>query len=420
MTRSILLVCHFYPPSTGAGVHRPVAMAKYLRRMGHGVTILTTAAYGRMPEDAGDDVVRTYDLQLLQARLRGDREATGILESDVYSNRPHPLSHVLVPEALALAWAPFAVARALRLARERRFDCVVTTSPPESAHAVGYALSRRLGVPWVADVRDGWTFESYRPPWPTRAQARLDAALERRFMTSADVVTSVAPSIVDDFRRRLGANARLVPNGWDPELAQADGHGDAAELLDPARVSVLHTGRMAVVGRDPAPLVHALTELAHDEPALAARVELAFAGSLTPGERELIDSVPAPAKATALGNLPRARALALQRAADVLLVLTSGTRVQEVTGKLFEYLATGHPVVALADAHANDAGRIVRETGGGIVVPNTLDAAREALRRIAAGELPAPAPNAVAAYSYPGVAERMADAIEAAIARHEG
>src|SRR4051794_23345108 len=230
MPRSILLVCHFFPPSTGAGVHRPVTMAKYLRRMGHRVTILTTAAYGRLADDAADDVVRSWDLQLLQARLRGGSEATGILESDVYSNRPHPLSYVLVPEALALAWAPFAVARGLRLARERRFDCVVTTSPPESAHAVGYVLSRRLGLPWVADVRDGWTFESYRPPWPTRAQERLDAALERRFMTTADVVTSVAPSIVDDFRRRLGASARLVPNGWDPELAQADGNGDAAEL----------------------------------------------------------------------------------------------------------------------------------------------------------------------------------------------
>ena len=42
--------------------------------------------------------------------------------------------------------------------RERDFDCVITTSPPESAHGVGMALARR-GVPWVADVRDAWNFE---------------------------------------------------------------------------------------------------------------------------------------------------------------------------------------------------------------------------------------------------------------------
>jgi glycosyltransferase involved in cell wall biosynthesis len=421
MTRSILLVCHFFPPSTGAGVHRPVTMAKYLRRMGHRVTILTTAAFGRMPEDADGDVVRSYDLQLLAARLRGRRAVSGILESDVYSNRPHPLSYVVVPEVLALAWAPFAVARAVRLARERRFDCVVTTSPPESTHAVGYALSRRLGMPWVADVRDGWTFESYRPPWPTRAQARLDEWLERRAMRAADVVTSVAPSIVDDFRGRVGANARLVPNGWDPELA-AEGDGSADGVLDPTRISILHTGRMAVVGRDPSPLVRGLNELGEREPELAARLELVFAGSLTPAERNLLASVREPAKATVLGNVPRAQALALQRAADVLLLLTAGTRRQEVTGKLFEYLATGHPILAVASADTNDAARIVRETGGGIVIPpDDCDAAQHALRRIAAGDAPAPRPDAAAAYGYPGVAERMAEAIEAAIAaRRDG
>jgi glycosyltransferase involved in cell wall biosynthesis len=429
MTRSILFVCHFYPPSTSAGVHRPVTMTKYLRRMGHRVTILTTAAFGRMRDDAGSDVVRTYDLQLLAARVRGDSEATGILESDVYSNRPHPLSFVVVPEAVALAWAPFAVARAVRLARERHFDCVVSTSPPESAHAVGYVLSRRLDVPWVADVRDGWTFESYGPPWPTRAQARLDQWLERRAMRAADVVTSVAPSIVSDFRSRVGANARLVPNGWDPELVadgdgSADGHGSADGALDPTRISILHTGRMAVVGRDPSPLVRALSELGEHEPEVAARLELVFAGSLTPAERDLIASVREPAKATVLGNVPRAQALGLQRAADVLLLLTAGTRRQEVTGKLFEYLAAGRPILAAVDADANDAAPIIRGTGGAIFIqPGDRDAALHALRRIAAGDLPAPRPAAAAAaaYGYPGVAERMAEAIEEAItARRDG
>ena len=417
MPRSILFVCHFFPPSTSAGVHRPVSMAKYLRRMGHTVTVMTTSASGSTPADAADDVVRTYDLQLLQARLRGGSHATGILESDTYSNKPHPLSYVLVPEALAAAWAPFAVARAVRLARERRFDCVVTTSPPESAHLVGYALSRRLGIPWVADVRDGWIFESYRPPWPTRAQAQLDEALERRLMRTADVVTSVAPSIVDDFRERVGANARLVPNGWDPELDEgADGAGG---LLDPDRVSIVHTGRMAVVGRDPAPLVHALGGLAEREPDLAARLELVFAGSVTPDEQELLRSVPAPAKVTALGNLPRHRALALQREADGLLLLTAGTRQQEVTGKLFEYLGARRPIIALANR--NDAARIIDETASGIVVPpGDPEAALAALRRLAAGEVPAPAAGAVASYSYPGVAEQMAAAIEEAVEAGEG
>src|SRR5215204_2352030 len=147
MARSILLVCHFYPPSAGAAVQRPVSMARHLRRMGHRVTILTTGAFGRLGPEEERDVVRTFDLQLLRARLLGERQATPILEAETYTNRPHPLSYVLVPEALVLAWAPFAVARAVALHRRERFDCVITTSPPESGHLAGWVL-QRIGARW--------------------------------------------------------------------------------------------------------------------------------------------------------------------------------------------------------------------------------------------------------------------------------
>ena len=287
--RSILLVCHYYPPSAGAAVQRPLLMTKHLRRMGHRVTILTTGAFGSLPDDIGDDVHRTYDLQLLQARLRGARSATPILEAETYSNRPHPLSYVLVPEALALAWAPFAVAAAIRLHRREHFDCVITSSPPESGHLAGRAL-QRMGAAWIADIRDGWAFESYRPPWRTKAQDRLDRALERRLMRAADAVTAVAQPLVDYFRDELGANAALVPNGWDPEdFDDAAPASEAVErLIDPARVSLVHTGRLEVVGRDPAPLVEALQSIAADDPATAARLELVFAGTFTERERALL------------------------------------------------------------------------------------------------------------------------------------
>lgn len=410
--RSILLVCHYYPPSAGAAVQRPLLMAKYLRRMGHRVTVLTTGAFGELPDDAPQEVHRTYDLQLLQARLRGDRRATPILEADTYSNRPHPLSYVLVPEALVLAWAPFAVAAAVRLQRRKRFDCVITTSPPESGHLAGLAL-QRMGAAWIADVRDGWVFESYRPPWRTRIQDRLDRALERRLMRAADAVTTVAEPLVDYFRDELGADATLVPNGWDPEQldgAAADSHA-AQTLLDPERVSLVHAGRLEVVGRDPAPLVEALRRLASDDPDTAARLELVFAGTFTERERALLSEDVGPARIVVAGNLPRADALALQRAADGLLLITAGSRTHEVTGKVFEYLGVGRPILALAEG--TEAARVVREAGAGLTVrPGDAQAARVALEAFARGEVAPPADDARRRWAYPAVAASMAEQVE--------
>jgi glycosyltransferase involved in cell wall biosynthesis len=422
MSRSIVFVAYFYPPCPDAGAHRPAAMVKHLGKLGHRVTVLTTAAYGRTPDEvatgAGDSncVVRTADLQLLRARLRGARRVQAIYGADTYSGRPHPLSRVLVPEPLVLAWAPFALARALRLHRAHRFDAVITSSPPESAHLIGSALQRR-GAAWVADVRDAWNFEPLRPPFPTRAQRRVDHGLERRLMRAADVVTCVSRPAAEDLRSRVGANVALVPNGWDPELApprDRPQEAEVARLLDPDRVSLVYTGRFGSYGRDPRPLIEALGRLAREDPQHAGALELVLAGPYTEAELAVLGSDVAPARISVLGSLPRGQALALQRAADALLLLASPERTQLANLKLFEYLAAGRPLLALASG--TEAGRIVSETHAGEVVrSDDVVAIAEALRQLAAGELEPPDPGRLREYSYPELAERMARLVEEAI-----
>jgi glycosyltransferase involved in cell wall biosynthesis len=395
-------------------------MVKYLRRAGHRVTALTTSAYGR-DDGADEDVVRTTDLQVLRARIRGRRRAQGLFESDTYSGRPDPLSRVLVPEPVVLAWLPFALPRALRLGRRHGFDCVITSSPPESAHLIGRALARR-GTPWVADLRDAWNFEPLRPRFPTRAQRRLDERLEREVLGAADAVACVSRPAAEDLRRRLGIDSVLVPNAWDPDVSpppDAAADREVAGLLDHDRTSLVYTGRFGSYGRDPAPLVRALRELAQREPRVAERIEVAIAGPLTDAERRLLAADVSPARITLLGSLPRERALRLQRVADALLLLAARERSQLANLKLFEYLAAGRPIVALAAG--TEAGRIVLETRAGEVVPSgDVAAITGALRRVAAGDLRPPDPEALGRYTYPAAAEHMAAAIELAIQHHSG
>jgi glycosyltransferase involved in cell wall biosynthesis len=420
--RRILLVAYFYPPSRDTGAHRPAAMAKYLRRLGHEVTVLTTAAYGRLPGDERPQtdspagaIVRTADLQLLRARLQGRERVGALFDSDTYSGRPHLLSRIVVPEPLALAWAPFARRAALRVQRRAGFECVITTSPPESAHLVGAALRRR-GVAWVADLRDAWTFEPLRPRFPTAAQRRLDERLERRLLGAADAVVCVSRPAAEDLRARGIADPTVIANGWDPEAAPPVDDLEPPAVLDPERVSLVYTGRFGSYGRDPRPLVEALGRLAREDPAGAARLELVIAGPLTAPERSLASADVSPARIVLAGSLPREQALALQRRADALLVIAHKTRSQLPNYKLFEYLAAGRPVLSLSAG--TEAGRIAEEVGAGTAVPaDDPEAIAAALRRLVAGELEPPPEMALAPYSYPGLAERMAEAVETAIAR---
>ena len=409
--RRILLVTYFYSPCRDTGILRPAAMAKWLRRGGHDVTVLTTSAYGTEPTDGRDGVARTADLQRWRARLAGKEHIDALFDSDTYSGTPHLLSKIVVPEALAAAWMPFARSRALALNREQRFDAVITTSPPESAHAVGIALRRR-GVPWVADVRDGWTFESLRPEFPTAAQRRFDEHLERRWLGGADVVVCVSEPAADDLHRRGIAEPLLIPNGWDPETAPSRAAA-ADPVLDPGRVSLLYTGRFGSYGRDPRPLVKALGQLARENPGAAAKLELVVAGPLSDDEAELLATDVSPARIVRAGSLPRERALALQADADALLLIAQPTSSQLLNIKLFEYMASETPILALAAG--TEAGRIVADIGGETVRADDPAAIAAALAKLAVSGLEPPPADAVAPYTYPAPAEQMAAAVEAAI-----
>jgi glycosyltransferase involved in cell wall biosynthesis len=404
---NLLLVAYFYPPCRDTGAHRPAALAKWLRRLGHRVTVLTTSAYGTGDADMEEGVIRSADLQRVRAKLHGRDRVDALFDSDTYSGRPHVLSRIVVPEPLALAWAPFALREALGANSHERFDCVITSSPPESVHMIGKALRRR-GVPWVADLRDGWTFEPIRPPFPTGIQRRLDEHLERRWLTAADAVVCVSRPAAEDLHTRLGLDPELIPNGWDPDLdvEPADRSG-LERLLDADRLSLVYTGRFGSYGRDPTGLIVALGALARKHPEEAAMLELVVAGPLTDDEATLMRTDVAPARIVAAGTLDRAQALALQRAADALLLVASSRRTQLLNFKLFEYLAAGPPILALAAG--TEAGRVASEAGGEAVPADDAEAIVDALRRLVAGKLQPTDTGMRERYSYPAVAERMAE-----------
>jgi len=390
-------------------------MAKWLAQLGWEVTVLTTTAFG----DAGGGtegvrVIRSRDLQTLRARIGGHRRVDSLFDADSYSGKPHPLSKLIVPEPLAVAWAPFARRAALAAHRARSFDCVLTTSPPESAHAIGAALQGR-GVAWVADVRDAWTFEPLRPPFPTRLQRRLDERQERKRLGAADEVVCVSEPAADDLRRRGIASPLVIPNAWDPrDDPGPDAARAVAGLLDPGRTSLLYTGRFGSYGRDPAPFVEALARLAAGSPPAAGRLEVAIAGPLLPQERALFERADLqPVKVTLLGSLEREESLALQRAADALLLLAQPARSQLVNFKLFEYLASGTPILALAAG--TEAGRLAAEAGvDPVVAADDPEAIATALATLLGDGIRPPGREAESRHSYPGAAEEMSAVLEAA------
>lgn len=414
MNRRLLVVSYNHPPSPGIAGTRWLAMMRYLREQGHSVTIVASNAWGVLPDEEEAGVVRVGDLRS-RSSLRWVL-GRGELRLDGYEGLERPpqalLTKVFVPEMNVVTWFPQAVATVRRLLSANTFDCLITTSPPESSHLLGPVLGSRRPA-WLADFRDGWVFESARERLPTPAQRSLDRWLERHVCQRADVVVAATRSIAEDIRARLGVPAEWVSNGWvsrnfiSPSSSPVETRGDR---------SLVYTGTLSGEwGRSPESLLRALKIVrdAGDIPSL----RLVHAGRLRTDERALIDHIGIADAVEHLGTLSHADALALQRSADALVLVTS-RNASEATGKLFEYLAAGRPILALA--HGNEAARIVEETNTGITVPpDDVRRIADALRKVASGELARNyTPQNLEQYTYPGPAEQMAELIEEAIRRH--
>src|SRR5947208_4709129 len=125
--RRILLVNYTYPPMPSVGANRWAAMVKYLKRLGHDVTVLTTSAFGTLEDDQASGVVRSPDLAATRwVRTVLRRPPLPEPGGPVVPDKPPPsiLTRVLVPDAYLASWVPFAARLARRLVRQRQIDCL--------------------------------------------------------------------------------------------------------------------------------------------------------------------------------------------------------------------------------------------------------------------------------------------------------
>jgi glycosyltransferase involved in cell wall biosynthesis len=421
--RRILVVTYYYPPSTASGASRWAAMVRHFRALGHEVWVVTSASTGVLPDDRQHGVVRATDLvtsgPLRRMLHRPALARPGAAPTDVPA--PAVLTRVLVPDAHVLSWVPWAARAARALVARERIECLITSGPPDSTHLVALALGRRRPA-WIADFRDGWTFQPLGASWPTAVQRRLDAGLERVVAQRAELTIGATRPIAEDLAGRLGSTSHWVSNGWDPEL---EGDVAAAPEIDFGGgadwVTLVHTGTLSGAGgvgprgRDPRPLLAALRVLNSRASPGGRRVRLVLAGRPTADDEKLLSAAALGEAVLHVGLLSRVAAVSLQRQADGLLLMT-GNDSSEATGKLFEYLASGRPLIALA--RDNEAARIVEATGTGVVVaPDDEAAITAALEALLDGTLArAYAPRELDRFTYPGLARIALELVEQAVA----
>src|SRR3954454_21900104 len=179
--RRVLGLAYFSPPLGGAGVQRTLKFVRYLEPLGWDATVVTSRSRhypARDPSLLQDVPTAT---RIIRTRAWPVASWAGAVLHRLRLRRLH--AWATWPDG-GKGWAPFAFLAALRAARLERPDVIFSTSAPFGAHLVAMWVSRRTGIPWVADFRDEWAFNPNLGESP-RSLARLTARSERAITSAA-------------------------------------------------------------------------------------------------------------------------------------------------------------------------------------------------------------------------------------------
>jgi glycosyltransferase involved in cell wall biosynthesis len=379
----VLLATMYFPPAGGGGVQRSLKLAQYLPALGIETHVLAPDDpkwVHRDPELLVPTQAWVHRVRYVGPRARKPAEELrrseglekALVQAQVTARR------LLVPDA-SVTWNLTAIPAAIRIARREGIDAVLTTSPPGSVHFIGAAVQKATGARWLADLRDPLVANPHRrsDTTATRARQAANEQLARLVARRADAISCVSEAIADEVRG-LGARGivRTVANGCDFE--------DFAGLeYQPAeRFRITHTGSF-FGKRDPRPFLQALHDSGLD---VVAR----FVGDFRSTDREWAESLGLGDRLELVDYAPRRESLRLQRDSEALLLLVpdAGGRGKGVlSGKVFEYLAAGRPVLAVVPPDGA-AAELVRETRAGpVVAPDDVDGISRALQQLHAAFL---------------------------------
>jgi glycosyltransferase involved in cell wall biosynthesis len=354
----LLYIAFYFVPTRASGVHRSLATANHFARSGWDVTVLT------VNEDYFRDYVQSWDPSLADAidptvhvervRFPGWRHEPELRRYSwlrghlpLLAERFHQRREQAVfPEPYA-SWIRPAWWRARALHARHRFDLTLATGNPHADFAVAWALARTNGLPYVVDYRDSWTLNLYddAPAYPIGHPAH---SWERRILERAALSVYVNEPLRAWHQQRypdLADRMTVVANGWEPKLL-----GDVLTLRPhherPVRFGYLGT----LTERMPLAEFVAGWRLARVEPEMAGAVarlygHLGYFASSAPLLRSVLP-LDDDTGITYAGPVAKTEVAIAYDDMDVLLLILAGSRYV-TSGKVYEYMATGKPIVSI-------------------------------------------------------------------------
>jgi len=365
----VLIVTYYWPPSGGAGVQRWLKFSKYLPEFGWEPIILTVdpeyAAYPVTDFSLNDDLplsLRVYPTPAINYfgiyRKNKSKIPTAGFANSIDNTLKGKIfrfirGNFFLPDPRK-GWNKYAFKKACELIEKEGIINIITTSPPHSTQLIGLKIKKKYpAVNWIADLRDPWTdIYYYKQFYPTLISRRIDHRFEKSVLKKADKIITVGVSLKNLFSSKIKGveyKTEVITNGYDE-----DDFTGITPII-PAIFTTTYVGTLS----DIYPIDGFLNavQIFKDK---GNEIILRFIGTVSQNQKDLIQSKSGDSILEFIPYVDHTAAIQYMINTSVLLLIIPDHQSNKsiITGKIFEYNASGKPIICLGPLDGDAAGII--------------------------------------------------------------
>jgi len=374
--KKVLIIAYYWPPAGGPGVQRWLKFVKYLPDFGIQpiVYVPENPTYPIIDEGLMDEVsdkatvikrkiVEPYGFASFFSKKNTRKISSGIIPNQKKQSFIQKMllwirGNMFIPDARIL-WVKPSVKFLEQYIAENNIETIITTGPPHSLHLIGLQLKQKSNINWIADFRDPWTTIGYHKALKLSDSAsKKHKELESEVLNTADVVLVTSETTKVEFQALTSRPIEVITNGFDVEKIER-------QSLD-EKFTLAHIGSF-LSERNPRILWKCLKELIKENPSFKADFQLKLIGAVSQEVLDTIAEFRLETYANNLGYVSHKEAVVHQRKSQVLLLIeidSEDTR-SIIPGKLFEYMISERPIIAIGPEGSDFAG-IIKNTNTGI------------------------------------------------------
>jgi len=358
-TKRVLLICYYFPPLGGAGVGRPLALYKHLNEFGWECHVLTVkpVAYRIFEPELLNDLPKgniyragSFDPQRLMYLL-GIRKVKGSLIA-----RSKPASDKFFPDS-KVGWVRSAVKLGKTLLDNRKYDAIISSSPPVSVHLVAQSLTEEYSIPWIADFRDYWTVFNIDKTY----QSDKEKITEGYKLLDSIKSRAVAITAINDSVGAYVKADHTIYNSFDKDLAKLWDKPDR----DKFQIGILGSiNDLCPVE----PLLKIIAKIRDDNPDLYSLIKLVQVGSVD--KKWLIPQLEKYNLTEIIeinGIQKRTDTIKLLSKTSLMYIgLKSENEKGISTGRIYTILSSGRPILGYAPLEGELA-KLINSSGNGFI-----------------------------------------------------